>query len=65
MFFIKLHLLSLDVWGIKDAHKVGIIEDYLNSLTPKVDVLYLQEDKLRGDIVDRTSKKLWRSNFNH
>ena len=34
--------------------KIRVIKDYLNSLSPKVDVLCLQEDKLRGANVDRT-----------
>lgn len=40
---MKLHLLSINVQDINDDQKVGVIEDYLNSLTPKVYVLCLQE----------------------
>ena len=45
--------------GINNDHIVGIIRDYLNNLPPKVDVLCLQEHKLRGANVDRNIRMLW------
>lgn len=38
----------------------GEITDYLNHLSPKIDVLCLKKHKLRGDIPDRILKMLWR-----
>ena len=39
---MKLHLLSIDVQGNNDDNKIGIIWEFLQILTPKVDVLCLQ-----------------------
>lgn len=44
---MKLHPLSINVRGLNQDQKVGIIRDYLSNLMPKVDVMYLQEHKLR------------------
>lgn len=44
---MKLHLLSIKVRGINNDQKVGMIRDYLNNLSPKVDVLCLREHNIR------------------
>ena len=41
--------------------KVGVIRDYIGNLSPRVDVLCLQEHKLRGDKVERNIRTLWKS----
>ena len=46
--------------GNKCGKVGGDITNYLNHLSPKIDILCLQEHKLRGDILDRISKMLWR-----
>jgi len=46
--------------GNKCGKMGGEITNYLNHLSPKIDILCLQEYKLRGDILDRISKMLWR-----
>ena len=55
-----MQLLSGHVQGINNDHKVCVIGDYLKSLNPKFDAFCLQEHKLGGDKVERTSKVLWR-----
>lgn len=53
-------MLFINVRGINNDHKVRVIRVYLSSLSPKVDVLCLQEHKLEGDNVDRNIHMLWR-----
>lgn len=55
---MKLHLLSISVHGINNDHKVGVIRDYIGSLTPRIDVLCSQEQKLRGNNVDKDIRML-------
>ena len=44
---MKLHLLSINVHDINNDQKGGVIENYVDNLTPKVDVLCLQEHKFK------------------
>lgn len=60
---MKLHLLSIDVPGINNDHKVGVTRDYIGSLTPRIDVLCLQEHILRGYNVDTIIMILWKKYF--
>ena len=45
---IKLHLVSINVRGLNHNPEVGPIRDYSNSLTPKINVLCLQEQNYGG-----------------
>lgn len=37
-----------------------MIKDYINTLSPKIDILCSQEHKLRGDNMKRNLRLLWR-----
>jgi hypothetical protein len=62
---MKVHILSINVQGINKDTKVGVIRNYTCILSPRVDVLCLQEHKLGGDKVEgnirtlRKSKNFW------
>lgn len=43
---IKLRLVSINVRGLNHDPEVGPIRDYFNTLTPKINVMCLQEHKL-------------------
>ena len=58
---MKVHLLSINVQGINNDTKVGVVRDYIGNLSPRVDVLCLQEYKLRGDNVDKSIIMLWKN----
>ena len=57
-----LSLMLLNVWGINNAKEVGFSKNYMDTLCPKIDVLYLQRLSIQGDKEDRTSKMLWENN---
>jgi hypothetical protein len=49
---MKLHPQSINVRGINNEQKVGVIRDHPSSLSPRVDALCLQKHKSRGDNLD-------------
>ena len=59
---MKLHLLSINVRGINNDHKVGVIRYYTSSLTPVIDVFCFQEHKLRGNNMDKDIRTLFEEN---
>lgn len=58
---MKVHLLSIDVRGINNDQKLGIIRDYIVSLSLRVGILCLQEHKLKGGKVEKNIRTLWKS----
>ena len=42
--------------------QIGVITDILGNLSPRVDLLYVQEHKLQGYKVERNIGTLWKSN---
>ena len=57
---MKLHLLSINVWGINNDHKVEVIRDYIGGRTPGIGILCLQKHISRGDNVDMNIMMLWK-----
>lgn len=45
---MKLVILAHYVRGLNDPHKIARERYYLNSMSPKVDVMLIQEHKMRG-----------------
>ena len=57
---MKLHLLFINVQSINYDHKLGVIGDYLGSLSSEVEILCLQKHKLRSNNLDGNIRMLWR-----
>ena len=45
---MKLQLMSLNVGGLNDLHKVDQLKSYINSIQPQIDIIMLPEHKLRS-----------------
>lgn len=45
---MKWNTISLNIWGLNDPESILKEHDFLNSLTPRADIIMIQEHKLRG-----------------
>jgi hypothetical protein len=47
-FYPKLHLLSYNIKGLNEEEEVRKLSQYILGIFPRVDVMFLQEHKLKG-----------------
>jgi exonuclease III len=55
---MNFKLLSFNVRGLNEDSSIPILRNYISSI-PVLDVLCVQEHKLRGAAVDQLGRKLW------
>lgn len=55
---MKLNILIHNVWGLNDPDSILRERRFLNSLTPKVDIVLIQKHKLRGKMLNDLGTKL-------
>ena len=57
---MNFKLLSFNVTGLNDPSVVRLLKHYIDSI-PRLDVLFLQEHKLRGHENSNLGRYLWNS----
>jgi hypothetical protein len=58
---MKLNLLTFNVRGLNEDAAMDSLKVYIQDFRPKLDILAIQEHKLRGDALQRLGTWLWRS----
>lgn len=57
-YFMKLHILTHNVRGFNDPSSITKPNLFLQSITPRVDILFIKEHKLRGTKLENLGQKL-------
>jgi exonuclease III len=57
---MNLNLISYNVRGLNDQMALDTLHHYLHGIMPKIDILMLQEHKLRNTQALQLGAKLWR-----
>ena len=55
---MKWNIITHNIWGLNDPENIAKERGFLNSLTPKVDIVMIQEYKLRGKILENLGSRL-------
>jgi exonuclease III len=58
---MKLNLLTFNSRGLNKEIAVASLHQYIQQFQPRLDIVAIQEHKLRGDAFNRLSQKLWRN----
>jgi exonuclease III len=57
---MQLNLVSYNIHGLNDQATLGALQHYIQGLQPKVDILMLQEHKLKNLQDQQLGRRLWR-----
>lgn len=55
---MKMQILSHNIRGLNDPKNIYMERRFINSLVPKVDIIMIQEHKLRGKMLDNLGPRL-------
>lgn len=57
---MKIHLLSLNVRGLNEDAAVDTVQAYIRDMRPTLDIVAIQEHKVRGLSLTQVTTRLWR-----
>jgi hypothetical protein len=59
-FYPKLHLLFYNIKGLNEEEEVRKLRQCILGIFPKVDAMFLQEHKLRGQKAQQLGGPFWK-----
>lgn len=56
---MKLNLLTINIRGLNDPIAVDVLQGYIRDCNPSLDIVLVQEHKLRGPPLQHIGHRLW------
>lgn len=60
---MKLQILSLNVEDLNKGVAADVLQAYIQACSPAIDIILLQEHKLRGQLFHQVEQRLWRGSI--